>query len=71
MGLCATELGNRYGSDPEAVALRAATLEIEPGEFVVIIGRYGSGKSTLLAIDAQLSRIVGVGLLWLPQQVPN
>lgn len=38
-----------YGTGPSAVnALRAADLEIWPGEFVVLLGPSGSGKTTLL-----------------------
>jgi putative ABC transport system ATP-binding protein/lipoprotein-releasing system ATP-binding protein len=37
-------------------AVRAATLTIERGEFVVITGRSGSGKTTLLNLAAGLTR---------------
>jgi sulfonate transport system ATP-binding protein len=46
-------LGKAYGTRP---VLRDIDLQIEPGEFVAIVGRSGCGKSTLLRLLAGLER---------------
>jgi putative ABC transport system ATP-binding protein len=59
-------LNRTYGEGPTAVrALKGASLDIPPGQFVVILGPSGSGKTTLLnligSIDQPTSGTVRVG----------
>ena len=51
VSLSAQGLSKRYGARS---VLNGADLQIEPGEFVAIVGRSGCGKSTLLRLVAGL-----------------
>ncbi len=55
-----TGVSKRYGSGEIAInAVDAIDLEIEDGEFVVIVGPSGSGKSTMLQLLGALDRPSG------------
>lgn len=53
-------LGKSFG--PRTV-LRDTQLEVEPGEFIAVVGRSGCGKSTLLRLVAGLDAPTAGGLL--------
>jgi putative ABC transport system ATP-binding protein/macrolide transport system ATP-binding/permease protein/lipoprotein-releasing system ATP-binding protein len=54
--LSAQSLTKRYGTDRGRDAVRGASLDLQDGEFVSIVGRSGSGKSTLMAMLGALTR---------------
>jgi heme exporter protein A len=53
LGVIFENVEKRFGL---LIALRRVSLEISPGEFVVLVGHNGSGKTTLLRMAASLSR---------------
>lgn len=55
------------GDGVEVAALRGATFEIRPGEFIVVLGPSGSGKSTLLNLIGGMDRPTA-GKLWYGEQ---
>lgn len=51
-GITLTEIRKRYANGPQV--LHGVSMDIQPGEFVVIVGPSGCGKSTLLRMIAGL-----------------
>ena len=54
--LSAQSLTKRYGTASGDEAVRGASLELQVGDFVSIVGRSGSGKSTLMAMLGALTK---------------
>jgi ATP-binding cassette subfamily F protein uup len=69
------EIRLAFGGPP---LLEAATLRIEPGERICLLGRNGTGKSTLLRVvngeiapdEGEIVRQQGVKVALVPQEVP-
>lgn len=57
MKIIAKELSKYYGNkENQVIALEKASMDIEPGEFISIMGPSGSGKSTLLHLLSGLDK---------------
>ena len=59
-GVTIHEIEKSYGNLP---VLKGISLDIEDGEFIVLVGPSGCGKSTLLRIIAGLEQQTGGGIL--------
>jgi len=58
--ICVRQLIKRFG---ERQVLHGLDLDIEPGEFIAIVGRSGCGKSTLLRLLAGLDEVTNGGIV--------
>jgi sulfonate transport system ATP-binding protein len=60
-------LERQYGERP---VLKRLDLDIEPGEFIALLGRSGSGKSTLLRALADIdTEVNGTGMVIVPERL--
>lgn len=66
--LALSEVSKKYSEDQEVV--KGFSLEVEKGDFVVLVGPSGCGKSTTLRMIAGLEEITS-GQLWLENQLMN
>jgi putative ABC transport system ATP-binding protein len=59
------EVTRNYSADGETVhALRGVSLQVQPGEFLALVGRSGCGKSTLLNLSGAMD-FPSSGEVWL------
>lgn len=56
MGIPALEVSSVSKDFGRIIALRGASFDVQPGEFVSILGRNGAGKTTLLNIISGISK---------------
>ena len=54
--LAVRDLSFRFASAPDRTVIESLSFDVEPGQFVSIVGQSGTGKTTLLRILAGLVR---------------